>query len=84
VGIKELADEFTANIKKLKKFDWFSSYLLHDEMDGAIDYLTNDPKAKNDLALYYVIFNIYAEELRKFKTNGQELIVKIDKLTGED
>ncbi|MCZ4410346.1 DUF6090 family protein [Cryomorphaceae bacterium 1068] len=78
VGVKELGDEFSHNLKKLKKYDWFSSYQLHGEMDGAIDYIMNDPIAKNDITLYYLIYAIYVEELRDFKTNGEELIRKID------
>jgi len=35
VGIKEVAAEFTNKFKKLKKFDWFSSFLLQDEMNAA-------------------------------------------------
>ena len=71
-------------MKNLKNYDWFSGFMLNDEMDGAIDYVMNNPRAKNDITFYYLVFNIYVEELRKFKIGGQELIVKIDKHTGED
>ena len=84
VGQKEIMEEFSLNVKKLKDYDWFSSFYIQNEMDGVIDYMINDPTAKNDVALYYVLFNIYVEELRKFKISGEELIAKIDQYTAED
>jgi hypothetical protein len=65
--------------KNLKKHDWFSSFLLHKETEGVIDYISNNPIAKNEITLYYVLFDVYAQELKKFRENAKELIIKIDK-----
>ena len=78
VGLLDLRGEFLANIKNLKQYDWYSSYLINNEMEGAIDYISSNPLAKNDISLYYTIYKIYIEELSKFKTNGIELIIQID------
>jgi hypothetical protein len=78
VGILDLRSGFLANINNLRQYDWYSSYLLNNEMDGAIDYISSNPIAKNDISLYYTIYKIYIDELIKFKTNGIELIIQID------
>jgi hypothetical protein len=79
VAIEELMREHVVINKNLKKYDWFSSLLLHNETEGLIDYISNNPIAKNDITLYYVVFDVYAQELRIFRENAKELIVKIDK-----
>ena len=79
VAIKELFRENVDINKNLKKHDWFSSLLLNKEMEGVIDYLSNNPIAKNEITLYYLVFDVYAQELRNFRENAKELIVKIDK-----
>lgn len=84
VGLREISEEFSSNMKNLKNYDWFSGFMLNGEMDGAIDHVTNNPRARNDITFYSLVFKIYAEELRKFKIGAQDLIVKIDKLTGEE
>lgn len=79
VAIRELGDVFTDNTKHQQGYDWFSSFILNNKMEeGAIEYVSNDPNAKNRIALYYVVFEIYATELRSFRENARELILKID------
>ena len=75
---KELSLELTDNYKNLRNYDWFSSYLLHKEMDGVIDYISNNPNAKNRITLYYKLYDVYAKELRSFRENAKEIIIKID------
>ena len=48
VAIEELMREHVVINKNLKKYDWFSSLLLHNETEGLIDYISNNPIAKND------------------------------------
>lgn len=78
VALLQLGGESSNNLKSLKKYDWFSSFLLHGEMDGAIDYISNNPISKNNISLFYVLYKIYVDELSNFKTNGKELIRQID------
>ena len=78
VGLLDLRSGFIANIKNLKQYDWFSSYLINNEMDEAIDYISSNPMAKNDISLYYIVYKIYIDELSKFKTNGIDLVIQID------
>jgi hypothetical protein len=79
VAIYELRRENVDINKNLKKYDWFSSFLLHNEMEGIIDYISNNPNARNGIALYYIIFNVYSQELKNFRENAKKLIIKIDK-----
>ncbi len=79
VAIEELMRENVDINKNLKKYDWFSSFLLNKEMEGVIDYISNNPIAKNEIALYYVLFDVYAQELRNFRENANKLILKINK-----
>lgn len=78
IAIDELTLEFTDNLKFQKNYDWFSPFLLHSKTEGVIAYVSNDPNAKNRITLYYMLFNIYADELRSFKKEAKELILKID------
>ena len=79
VAIDELMLENIDINKNLKKYDWFSSFLLHNKMEGVIDYISNNPSARNGITLYYMIFNVYAQELKNFSENAKKLIIKIDK-----
>ncbi|QRM88091.1 hypothetical protein FG167_02250 [Lacinutrix sp. WUR7] len=78
VSIEELFRQNVEINKNLKKYDWFSSLLIHKEMEGVIDYISNNPIAKNEITLYYLVFDVYAQELINFRENAKELIVKID------
>jgi hypothetical protein len=79
VAIGELFHENVELTKNLKKYDWYSTFLLHNEIEGVIDYISNNPFAKNDITLYYQTFSVYANELRTFRENAKKLIIKIDK-----
>ena len=79
IAIGDIGGVFTDNTKNLNNYDWFSAFLLHNEMEGVIDYISNDPNAKNRITLYYIVFEIYANELRNFRENAKEMIIKIDK-----
>ena len=79
VAIQEVSLENLDINKNLKKYDWFSSFLLHNEMEGVIDYISNNPNAKNGITLYYVVFDVYAQELRNFRENAKKIIIEIDK-----
>jgi hypothetical protein len=79
VAIRELFHENVELNKNLKKYDWFSSFLIHNEIEDVIDYISNNPSAKNDITLYYITFFVYAEELRVFRENAKKMIIKIDK-----
>jgi len=48
-------------------------------LEGVINYISTNPKAKNGIAFYYIVFKIYVEELRSFRENAKLLITKIDK-----
>jgi hypothetical protein len=63
---------------EMKQYDWFADYMLEVDQEGFIDYVLYNPKAKNNVALYSVVFKIYAQELTNFKTNGEALILEID------
>lgn len=84
VGLKEISHAFNANMTKLKSYDWFSGYLLNDEKDAVFDYVMTNPTAKNEIALYSVVYRIYAQELRNFKIGGEELMAKIDQYIAEE
>ena len=79
VAIEELLHENVELTKNLKKNDWYSSFLIHNEIEDVIDYISNNPSAKNDITLYYLTFFVYAEELSVFRENAKKLIIKIDK-----
>ena len=79
VALEELFRQNVDINKNLKKYDWFSSLLLNKEMEGVIDYISNNPIAKNEITLYFLVLDVYAQELRNFRENAKELIVKIDK-----
>ena len=64
--------------KNLKKQDWFSTFLLHKETEGVIDYISNNPVAKNGITVYYLVFDVYVQELINFRKNAKKLIIKID------
>jgi hypothetical protein len=79
VAIEELLHENVELTKNLKKNDWYSSFLIHNEIEDVIDYISNNPSAKNDITLYYITFFVYAKELSVFRENAKKLIIKIDK-----
>ena len=78
VAIEELMRENVDINKNLKKQDWFSSFLLHKETEGIIDYISNNPAAKNGISVYYLVFEVYVQELRNFRENAKKIIIKID------
>ncbi len=78
VGLQEMAGVFSNNMMEMGQFDWFSDYVLEVDQEGFIDYVLYNPKAKNNVALYSVVYGIYAKELTNFKTNGEALILEID------
>tara|TARA_R100001369_G_scaffold50320_1_gene77020 strand:- start:282 stop:971 length:690 start_codon:yes stop_codon:yes gene_type:complete len=79
VAMDELKREYNDIYKNLKKNDWFSSFLLHNEMEGVIDYISNNPNARNGITFYYIILNVYVQELKIFRENAKKLIIKIGK-----
>jgi len=79
VSLAEVSLAFEDLNKNLREQDWFSSFLLHKELEGVINYISTNPKAKNGIAFYYIVFKIYVEELRSFRENAKLLITKIDK-----
>ena len=78
VANSELMREFVNNIDDYKQTPWFSSYFLNKETDEAIEYIRNNPLAKNRITVYYLVYAIYARELQEFKKNGEEIIKQID------
>lgn len=76
----EIMREFISNMNENKKCTWFSSYLLNKDTSDAIDYLMNDPLERNRITVYYMVYRIYVNELRKFKTNGEAIIKQIDQI----
>ena len=78
IAVEELSTEFTTNNEYFKNYLWFSPYYLNGEMDALVEFISNNPIAKNRITWYEIVFSIYVEELRNFKTNAKELIVKID------
>jgi hypothetical protein len=79
VAIRELEREHVEVYSNLKVYDWFTPYLLHNKMEGIIEHISNDINTKNRIALYYIMFDVYAQELKSFGENAKELILKIDK-----
>ena len=79
VATQEMMREMSNNNNDRKQLPWFSSYLLKKiGTEDAIDYIINDPIEKNRIALYYNVYDIYVQELKRFKTNGDEIIKQID------
>jgi hypothetical protein len=74
----EIMREFTYNLNEHKQSAWFSSFLLHKETKGAIDFMINDPLEKNRIATYYMAYRIYVQEIQEFKKNGKDIIKQID------
>ena len=79
VAWRELGEDFSDNGRHLKQYEWLSGYLLNNESDGFMDYVTHDPDARNRITLYWILYSIYVEELEQFKTNAEMLIQTIDK-----
>lgn len=84
VALLEFSNEFTRNIEYYKNYDWFSSYILDNELDGPSDFFPNNPIAKNRITWYHLVYSIYVEELKRFSVNAKELIILIDKHTNEN
>ncbi|MGK0413278.1 MAG: hypothetical protein ACJA1B_001481 [Polaribacter sp.] len=74
----ELMREFVSNISDYKQLPWFTSYYLNKQTDGAIEYIINNPLAKNRIAVYYLVYEIYIREIKQFKTNGEAIINQIN------
>lgn len=84
IAISELSEEFGDNLKNLKNYDWFSSFVANRTTDGFIDYYTNDYNAKNRIALYSVFYKIYVGELNNFKIDAETLVIDIDNYLNEN
>ena len=78
VANTELMREFVSNVNDYKQLPWFSSYFLHKETDEAIEYLIDNPLAKNRITVYYLVYSIYVKELQNFKVDGEAIIKQID------
>jgi hypothetical protein len=78
VANSELMREFTYNINERKKLPWFSSLYLRNETDEAIDYIIDNPIEKNRITMYYLVYGIYVQELKKFKLDGEAIVKQID------
>ena len=78
VAEKESSTEYITNNEIYKNYPWFSSYYLNGEIDGLIEFISNNPIAKNRITWYYLTLSIYVEELKNFRTNAKELMVQID------
>ena len=78
VSYSEMTTAFTNNLNAYKELPWLSTFLLYKETDEAIDYMIDNPLQKNRIAIYYLVYRIYVNELQKFKTNGEEIIKQID------
>ena len=78
IAVEELSTEFTTNNENFKNYPWFSSYYLNGEIDGLIEFISDNPIAKNRITWYNLVFSIYVEELKNFRTNAKELIMQID------
>jgi len=78
LGIDELSDEFKDNLRNLRNQEWFSDFAMNEELTGFNNYILNNSDARNRITLYYILFNIYANELIKFKTEAEKLTKKID------
>ena len=74
----EIMREFVYNLNEHKKSAWFSSFLLHKETKGVIDFMMNNPLEKNRITSYYMAYKIYVKEIQEFKKNGEEIIKQID------
>ncbi|WP_339839569.1 DUF6090 family protein [uncultured Flavobacterium sp.] len=74
----EIMREFVYNLNEHKKSAWFSSFLLHKETKGVIDFMMNNPLEKNRITSYYMAYKIYVQEIQEFKKNGEEIIKQID------
>jgi len=76
----ELSDAFTDNQKYFQNFEWFSSFYIDKKMSiEALQFFANNTKAKNKLTFFYVLFGIYIDELKRFNTDAEALILEIDK-----
>lgn len=78
IANSEVMREFVYGINELKKLPWFTSYFLHKETDEAIGYMLGNPIGKNQITMYYLVYEIYVNELQEFKTNGEAIIKQID------
>jgi len=89
---EELSKQFLANTTHLNNFDGFSSYVANnliknfDKTPKEIDDITNelinviveDPKAKNYLIWYSLLYQIYVEVIYEYVNDAEMLILKID------
>jgi len=80
ISTLEIMREFVYNMNEHKQFPWFSSFLLHKETEGAIDFIMNNPLEKNRIATYYLVYQIYVNELQEFKKNGETIIKEINSI----
>lgn len=78
ITITEMANQFERNYVHFQNYNWFASFLLHDNADGLMDSLNSDPTLKNRIAIYYTVFNIYVTELQNYVTNAKLLVIAID------
>lgn len=78
VAQQELSEEFTDNNRELKRRGLTKNYVLGRSNEAFFNYLINDIDAQNRLATYYLFYSIYANELKRFELDANNLISKID------
>ncbi|SRX74473.1 DUF6090 family protein [Aequorivita antarctica] len=78
VATSEVMREMINNLSDYKQLPWFSSFFINNETDEAIDFMIDNPLQKNRIAIYYLVHDIYVQELQKFKVNGEAIIKQID------
>jgi hypothetical protein len=78
VAQQELSEEFGENNRELKRRGFTKNYVLGRSNEAFINYLINDIDAANRLASYYLFYSIYANELKRFKLDANNLIAKIN------
>ena len=81
IGENDINNSFTSNYQHFQNYEWFSAFLLNRRMkisDDFINEITNNQTFKNKLTLYYLLLNIYTQELKNFNTNAESLVLDID------
>ena len=76
---KELSDSFQSNNNHFQNYKWFAAFYLERNPPKEVNlFFKENFKAKNKLAYFSVLFNIYVEELKNFNNNAKNLVLKID------
>jgi hypothetical protein len=79
-AIAEMSRELTNNLSEYKQLPWFTSFYINKETDEVIDFMIDNTLQKNRIAIYFLEYNIYVEELKQFKANGETIINQINTL----